>query len=259
VGGADRPTVFVSEQELFAQLSTADVGALGVRAVTVLNATGTSLPASLAVVATPALLTPSLSSLAPVAAAVGGGPLTVTIRGRDFKVTSRALWNGAPRTTTFVSATELQMALPASDFLRQGFSAIAVDDTASGALSPAPLLFSVAGLQASPAPYLVALSPSRANPLGNAATIPVTITGGNLTPNVRAFWNGQARPVEYVDAGTARILLSAADIVDGRPAVIALREPGAAGWSNALVFNAPSLPCGGNALAIYCDGFEALE
>lgn len=266
VGGADRVTVFVSAQQLVSQLTPADVSTLAVRAVTVFNAAGTSLPANLAVVANAAALTPSLSSLAPVSAVVGGGPLMVTIRGRDFKVTSRALWNGEPRTTTFVSATELQMALPTSDLLHPGFSPVAVEDTVSGALSPAPLLFFVAGLQASPTPYLVALSPSGADPLGNAATIPVTITGGNFTPNGQAFWNGQARPIEYVDAGTVRILLSGADVFDGRPAAITVREPGPAGWSNALIFNDPFRPpsvpndtCVGIADGIFCDGFELLE
>src|SRR5689334_12355175 len=62
---------------------------------------------------------PSQSSavtvLNPAAAPVGTGPITLTVTGAGFVDGSTVLWDEQPRTTTFVSATQLTAQIPASD------------------------------------------------------------------------------------------------------------------------------------------------
>src|SRR5439155_17781808 len=64
--------------------------------------------------------TPVLTTLAPSSATVGGAAFTLTVTGSGFVPASTVRWNGAARTTTFVSATQLTAAIPAADLASQG-------------------------------------------------------------------------------------------------------------------------------------------
>jgi hypothetical protein len=67
----------------------------------------------------PALLTtqpvPTAASLNPMTAAAGSGNFYLTVNGSNFVPGAVVRWNGADRATTFVSATQLTVAIPASD------------------------------------------------------------------------------------------------------------------------------------------------
>jgi hypothetical protein len=69
---------------------------------------------------------PTLTALAPTGAAVGGAPFTLTATGSGFVSTSVVNWNGSPRPTTFVSATQLQAAIAAADVATAGTAQITV-------------------------------------------------------------------------------------------------------------------------------------
>jgi hypothetical protein len=59
---------------------------------------------------------PALASLAPVFKFTGDRAFTLTVTGTDFiNGVSTVRWNGADRTTTFVSKTQLTAAIPATD------------------------------------------------------------------------------------------------------------------------------------------------
>jgi hypothetical protein len=63
---------------------------------------------------------PTLTGLSPSSVVAGGGGITLTVTGTNFVAASVVRWNGASRTTTFVSATRLQAAIPAGDILAAG-------------------------------------------------------------------------------------------------------------------------------------------
>ena len=60
---------------------------------------------------------PIVRSVLPAAAPAGTGSFTLTVRGTGFTVGTVVTWNGAPRSTTYVSAAEVRATILASDLL----------------------------------------------------------------------------------------------------------------------------------------------
>jgi subtilisin family serine protease/subtilase family serine protease len=115
--GADRPTTFVSANEVRAAIAAADVAGVGTAQITVTTPSpggGTSSALALPITY-PA---PSVTGLSPASAAAGGPGFTLTVHGANFFPASGVSWDGASRPTTFVSAGELRATIPASDLLR---------------------------------------------------------------------------------------------------------------------------------------------
>lgn len=84
--------------------------------------------------------TPQIVSLAPYSATIGSTATTVTIRGANFTSSSVARWNGQPRTTTFVSSSELRVGLLTVDLASDAIGAVTV---ANGTVPSEPLSFFV--------------------------------------------------------------------------------------------------------------------
>ncbi|HTM25229.1 MAG TPA: S8 family serine peptidase [Vicinamibacterales bacterium] len=86
---------------------------------------------------------PALSSTSPVASAAGAGSFTLTVNGSGFVSSSIVRWNGADRITTFVSATQLRAAIPATDVAAAGTAQVTVFSPAPGGGVSAALPFNV--------------------------------------------------------------------------------------------------------------------
>ncbi|MBI2524427.1 MAG: hypothetical protein HYV93_00430, partial [Candidatus Rokubacteria bacterium] len=86
---------------------------------------------------------PVLASLTPTSAAQGGGAFTLAVNGSNFVSTSVVRWNGADRPTTYVSATQLEAAIPASDLSTQGTAAVTVFTPAPGGGTSNALTFTI--------------------------------------------------------------------------------------------------------------------
>ena len=82
---------------------------------------------------------PTLTSLSPSSQAAGSPAFTLTVNGSNFVSNSVVLWNGAPRTTAFVSATQLTAQIPASDITAAGTASVTVENNAPGGQSPPAL------------------------------------------------------------------------------------------------------------------------
>jgi glucose/arabinose dehydrogenase len=81
---------------------------------------------------TPSNPVPSISALSPSTAAAGSAAFTLNVTGQGFVSASTVQWNGASRTTTFVSATQLQAAIPASDVAAAGTASVSVSSPSPG-------------------------------------------------------------------------------------------------------------------------------
>src|SRR5205809_225918 len=68
----------------------------------------------------------ALSALTPSTATAGGPAFTLTADGANFVSGATVLWNGAARTTTFVSATRVTTSIPASDIAAAGSVPVSV-------------------------------------------------------------------------------------------------------------------------------------
>jgi hypothetical protein len=76
--------------------------------------------------------TTSLDSLSQNAAAEGSGDLALTARGSEFTSQSVVLFNGQPLATTFVSAGQLQVTIPAALLATEGTARITISDPQNG-------------------------------------------------------------------------------------------------------------------------------
>ena len=64
--------------------------------------------------------TPSITSSSPNSGPVAGADFTLTLMGSGFISGSIVRWNGTDRTTTFVSSTQLEASISASDVASAG-------------------------------------------------------------------------------------------------------------------------------------------
>jgi hypothetical protein len=75
---------------------------------------------------------PTISSLNPSTKTVGDGAFTLTVTGTNFIASSTVQWNETDRPTTYVSATTLTAAIPASDIASAGSATVTVVNLAPG-------------------------------------------------------------------------------------------------------------------------------
>ena len=131
--GSERTTSYVSSTTVTAQITAADLSAAGAFPIAVSNADGGAVSSNTKPV-TVADAPLSASSLAPAFVAAGGPAYLQTVIGTGFNATSTVQWNGSPRTTTFVSTTQVQAQVSAADIAGVGTAAITV---ANGGANPA--------------------------------------------------------------------------------------------------------------------------
>jgi hypothetical protein len=81
--------------------------------------------------------------LVPGAAAPGGNSFTLTVNGTGFVSGSTVYWNGSPRTTTFVSGSQLTAAINAADIAVAATVSVTVVNPAPGGGRSNPVFFSV--------------------------------------------------------------------------------------------------------------------
>jgi N-acetylneuraminic acid mutarotase len=89
----------------------------------------TAGPVSVTISGAASSSTPTISSLVPASAIVGGAGFTLTVNGTNFVNGANASvvqWNGAALTTTYVSATQLTAAVPSTDIAAAGTASITV-------------------------------------------------------------------------------------------------------------------------------------
>ncbi len=70
--------------------------------------------------------TPGLTSVSPSSAQAGGGNFYLTATGSNFVPGAVLLWNGSERTTTYLDAMHLKVAIPAADIAKPGTATLTV-------------------------------------------------------------------------------------------------------------------------------------
>jgi|GEM_PF-1088584 len=122
---------------------------------------------------------PLITSISPTSRIAGSTGFTLTVNGQNFLNTTTVQWNGSPRTTTYVSPTQLTAAIPASDIVTSG-SALVTVATAGSVSNSNTFTIDPAGL-----PTLTTSTSTLniANTTTGTASVAstYTITGVNLT------------------------------------------------------------------------------
>ena len=232
--GNNRPTTFLSGTQLSVQLTGADLANPGPQALTVSNSEDggwVSGMANLTVLAT----APILTSISPASAVAGSGPITLTATGSNFTTTSMVQVNGANRSTSFVSSTQLTATLTAGDLANAGSLSITVTTASSG--TSAPLTFTVNN----PVPSLASISPSTAAAGGAAFTL--TVSGSNFVNGSVIQVNGSSRSTAFVSGTQLSASIPASDIASAGTLSITVVNPAPGGGASAalpLVVNNPA-------------------
>ena len=174
---------------------------------------------------------PTVTSVSPNSGLAGSQGFTLTITGANFIPTSSVLFNGGSRPTTFVSNTQLQVAISAADIANTGVDKIAVSNPAPGGGTSTTLDFAVNN----PAPAVGGLTPNFI-PQGSAA-FNLTVTGTGFVPASVVQLNGSVRPTTFVSNTTLQASISAADIAATAVDNITVANPTpGGGGSNAQTF-----------------------
>ena len=199
--------------------------------LTVSFADGSTATATASIGALP--LVPGLTTLSPNSATAGGPAFTLTVNGSNFVSGSVVQWNGTVRTTTFVSATQLTAAIPASDIAAAGTAQVTVANPGGGTSNA--LTFTIN--TGTPAPSLTTLSPNSRTAGGPAFTL--TVNGSNFVSGSVVQWNGSARTTTFVNGTQLTAAIPASDIAAAGTAQVRVANPGG-GTSNALTFTITS-------------------
>lgn len=141
---------------------------------------------------------PGATSISPSSAPAGSRAVTLTVVGYGFTAGSIVRWNGASRTTSFVSTTQLTAEIMPSDLLGAGAGMVTVFNPAPGGGTSGSLIFTVNSV--SQLSFLTALLPDAAHNKAYAYTLQAsggippytwTITSGSLPSGLNLGSGGE--------------------------------------------------------------------
>jgi YVTN family beta-propeller protein len=186
----------------------------------------------------PSVSTPTatITTISPNGAVAGSAAFTLTINGTNFVAASMVNFGGTPRTTTFVSATQLAAAIPAAAIASAGTATVTVTNPAPGGGTSNAVNFTIAS-GTNPIPTINSLFPSCA-PVGEHA-FTLSVSGSNFVASSVVRWNGGDRPTAV--SSTRGTLLTAqipaGDIAaSGTGAVTVFNPTPGGGSSNTSTF-----------------------
>jgi len=234
--GNARSTTFVSATQVTAAILASDVASTGTPSVTVTNPTpggGTSNPLTFTITAANNPV-PAITKLQPSTVAANSGAFTLTVTGTGFVSNSEVNFNGNPRTTTFVSATQVTAAIPASDVASTGTPSVTVTNPTPGGGTSNPLTFTITAAN-NPVPAITKLQPSTV--AANSGAFTLTVTGTGFVSNSVVNFNGNARTTTFASATQVTAAILASDVASaGTPSVTVTNPTPGGGTSNPLTF-----------------------
>ncbi len=143
--GTARTTTYIDSGHLSTLISSSDVFAVGNFQVTVFTPSVGTSNALVFVVSfsNSTSPVPALTSLSPATATAGSPAFVLTVNGSNFVSDSMVSWNGALRTTTFMSTSQLLASIVAADVQNSGTVAVVVTSPAPGGGASNAIAFSV--------------------------------------------------------------------------------------------------------------------
>ena len=174
---------------------------------------------------------PEETSLSPNKAIVGGSGFQLTVGGTNFVQGSVVKWDGSPRSTNYVSSTELQAQILASDIATVGNFTVKVTNPPPGGGSSNGLTFTVNN----PVPSIGSLSPDKA--LAGGSSFTLTVNGGNFVSTSKVHWNSDKLATTFVSSTVLTATVPASYIKTAGTATVTVVNPApGGGTSNAKTF-----------------------
>jgi len=211
-------TTYVSGTSLQATIPASAIAADGTVKVTVTNPTpggGTSQVQNYTIT----VPTPAVTSLSPQSVPQGL-PAVITITGTGFEANSVAQWKGSSRTTTFVNATTLQVALTAADVQDYGTGQISVANPGLPATTPLDLVI------LANTPTITSISPNSIAVYASNVPQQIFISGSGFSANATVQANGQLVPVVSQTPTSIIVSLAASYFAQKGTISIVVSNPG---------------------------------
>lgn len=222
--GAALPTTFVSQTQLTAYVTAADIATAGSVSLTVDAGQVASNTLSFSVAAPPAITT-----LTPASVVAGGAAVTLKVTGTGFAQGAAVQWNGAAIATTFVSATQLTASVTAAQV--RSVASVGVQVSLAGASSNSVTFAVVAP------PTVTSLSPSSVN--AGAAAFTLTVNGTGYSSGAAVLWNGTALTTTLVSPSVVTAAVTAAQVATAGSVNVAVSSGGATTSVLPLTINPP--------------------
>ncbi|WP_169747156.1 IPT/TIG domain-containing protein [Edaphobacter aggregans] len=217
--GSGRTTSFVNATQLTAAITAADIANSGTAQITVASKSKTSIATTFAI-SFPPNPVPTITSLSPATAAAGGSAFTLTVNGTNFVSGATVQWDGAARTTTVVSPTQVTASITAADVVSAGSKSVTVVNPSPGGGASSAVAFTITSLS----PSLSSLSPATATSGGAAFTL--TVNGTGFLSSASVAWNGSVRPTTVVSSTQLTASIAAADIASAGTASVDVVQGG---------------------------------
>ncbi len=170
--GSTLPTSYVSATQLTAQVSPTYLEMPGSVSVAVSNAAVGGPQSNVDVFLVGVAPVPQLASLSPASVFAQGPAFTLTVTGSNFTPGSVVAWNGSPRATTYISASQVTAQINSTDITSPGNANVTVSDPASDNVASNAATFSVLPL----------------TPVVSLTAFPTNVVAGK---NVTFNWTGQ--------------------------------------------------------------------
>jgi hypothetical protein len=251
-GSARSATVNINTGQMAMTVLASDIATPGTSLVTVSNPLpggGISINAAPFTVFPTQTNTPLIASLSPATASPSGATFTLTVNGSNFIAGnadqicspnpppppfsgSVVAWNGSPRCTTFVTATQLTAQINAQDIQSAGCNGVSVFTYTGGGneiFSPTASFIT----SSTNAPAICSLSP--ASVVAGAPDFTITVSGASFAANSTVRWNNSARTTTFVNANTVQAQIKAADVANPGSEPVTVANPG--GITPALNFS----------------------
>lgn len=172
---------------------------------------------------------PVINNLSPNSAIAGSADFTLTINGANFLANSQINWNGAARSTFFVSDSQLTTPISAADLVTAQTVNVLVNNPGVGNSN------TVSFLIANPVPNIATISPDHIQ--RGSANIILNVTGTNFVNGAVLYWNGSNRPTTFVTSSQLQASISATDFSNAGVASLTVSNPSPGGGaSNAAYF-----------------------
>lgn len=172
---------------------------------------------------------PTITSLSPSSATVGGPAFTLTVNGTNFINGAVVDFNGSNVTTTFVSATQITAAIPASALVSPGTALVSVQNPAPTTGSSPTVNFTINN----PGPTLTSVSPTSTAAGGPQFTM--TLTGTGFVNNSSVLFNGTPQSTTFVSSTQLTATILASEIVTAGTVNVAVNNPAPGGGTSGNV------------------------
>jgi len=174
-------------------------------------------------------LAPQVTTLSPDSIAEGSAGFDLLVSGAYFAPNSLVRWNGVDLPTTYISPTDLQATVSASNIALAGSFDIEVFNPAPGGGISNAIQFDVTqqGSQSNPAPAMDGISPATA--IAGSAGATISINGSDFVPDSVVRLDGIDLVTSYVSPTTLSVSLGPNELAQPGTAAITVSSPAPGG------------------------------